>query len=348
MSDRPLLEVEHLRVGFATEDGLLEAVDGVSFSVAAGESLAIVGESGSGKSVTAMTLMGLTQGPNTRVEGTIRFDGDDLSSLYPEEWREIRGGRMAMVFQDPMTALNPVQRVGKQIVEQIRAHEPRTSQAGAYARAVELMERVGIPGAARRARAFPHELSGGMRQRVMIAMALSCSPKLLIADEPTTALDVSIQAQILAQLRELREETGLALIMVTHDLGVVADIAERVAVMYAGRIVEHGSLDDVFYDPQHPYTWGLLGSIARVDQPRPHRLPAIGGAPPSLLDPPEGCRFRPRCPFAYDACTTEPALAARSAVPRHLDRCWLGVEDKRSRRTVDGRIGLATRGTVIA
>jgi peptide/nickel transport system ATP-binding protein len=187
-----------------------------------------------------------------------------------------------------------------------------------------------------------------MRQRVMIAMALSCSPKLLIADEPTTALDVSIQAQILAQLRDLREETGLALIMVTHDLGVVADIAERVAVMYAGRIVEHGTLDELFYDPQHPYTWGLLGSIARVDQPRPRRLPAIPGAPPSLLDPPAGCRFRPRCPHAFDACTTEPALAARSGTPRHLDRCWLTPEDKRERRMVDGRIGLASPGTVIA
>jgi oligopeptide/dipeptide ABC transporter ATP-binding protein len=348
MTDRPLLSVEGLRVAFATEDGLLQAVDGVSFSVAQGEVLAVVGESGSGKSVTAMTLMGLTQGANTRVEGKIEFDGDELSSLYPEEWQAIRGGRMAMVFQDPMTALNPVQRVGDQIVEQIRAHERKTPKAAAYERAVGLMERVGIPGAARRARAFPHELSGGMRQRVMIAMALSCKPKLLIADEPTTALDVSIQAQILAELRDLREDTGLALIMVTHDLGVVADIAERVAVMYAGRIVEHGTLDQLFYDPQHPYTWGLLGSIARVDQPRPHRLPAIPGAPPSLLDPPTGCRFRPRCPHAFEACANEPALLSRSGATGHLDRCWLPAEDKRERRQVEGRIGLATRGTVIA
>jgi oligopeptide/dipeptide ABC transporter ATP-binding protein len=348
MTDRPLLSVEGLRVAFATEDGLLQAVDGVSFSVAQGEVLAVVGESGSGKSVTAMTLMGLTQGANTRVEGKIEFDGDELSSLYPEEWQAIRGGRMAMVFQDPMTALNPVQRVGDQIVEQIRAHERKTPKAAAYERAVGLMERVGIPGAARRARAFPHELSGGMRQRVMIAMALSCKPKLLIADEPTTALDVSIQAQILAELRDLREDTGLALIMVTHDLGVVADIAERVAVMYAGRIVEHGTLDQLFYDPQHPYTWGLLGSIARVDQPRPHRLPAIPGAPPSLLDPPTGCRFRPRCPHAFEACANEPALLSRSGATGHLDRCWLPAGDKRERRQVEGRIGLATRGTVIA
>jgi oligopeptide/dipeptide ABC transporter ATP-binding protein len=187
-----------------------------------------------------------------------------------------------------------------------------------------------------------------MRQRVMIAMALSCKPKLLIADEPTTALDVSIQAQILAELRDLREDTGLALIMVTHDLGVVADIAERVAVMYAGRIVEHGTLDQLFYDPQHPYTWGLLGSIARVDQPRPHRLPAIPGAPPSLLDPPTGCRFRPRCPHAFEACANEPALLSRSGTTGHLDRCWLPAGDKRERRQVEGRIGLATRGTVIA
>jgi peptide/nickel transport system ATP-binding protein len=348
MSDRPLLEVEGLRVGFATEDGLLQAVDGVSFTVAPGEVLAVVGESGSGKSVTAMTLMGLTQGQNTRIEGTIRFDGDDLSKLYPEEWQAVRGARMAMVFQDPMTALNPVQRVGAQIVEQIRAHEPRTSKAAAYARAVELMERVGIQGAERRAQAWPHELSGGMRQRVMIAMALSCSPKLLIADEPTTALDVSIQAQILAELRELREQTGLALILVTHDLGVVADVADRVAVMYAGRIVEYGVLDDLFYDPQHPYTWGLLGSIARVDRPRPRRLPAIPGSPPSLLHPPVGCRFRPRCPHAFPECSSEPPLEARAGRPEHLDRCWLDPEAKRARRMVDGRIGLATSETVIA
>jgi oligopeptide/dipeptide ABC transporter ATP-binding protein len=348
MADRPLLEVDGLRVGFATEDGLVQAVDGVSLQLAPGEVLAVVGESGSGKSVTAMTLMGLTQGPNTRLEGTIRFDGDDLSGLYREEWQHLRGGRIAMIFQDPMTALDPVQRVGGQIVEQIRAHEPQTSKAAAYARAVELMARVGIPGAERRARAWPHELSGGMLQRVMIAMALSCSPKLLIADEPTTALDVSIQAQILEVLRELREETGLALILVTHDLGVVADIAERVAVMYAGRIVEDGDLDQIFYDPQHPYTWGLLGSIARVDRPRPQRLPAIPGAPPSALHPPEGCRFRPRCPHAFAPCIKEPPLAARAGKGAHLDRCWLDPEAKRERRTIGGRIGLATPETVIA
>jgi peptide/nickel transport system ATP-binding protein/oligopeptide transport system ATP-binding protein len=254
-----------------------------------------------------------------------------------------------MIFQDPMSSLDPVYKIGSQIVEQIRVHERDVSKAQAMDRAIELMERVGIPNARERANSYPHEFSGGMRQRVMIAMALSCSPKLLIADEPTTALDVTIQAQILEELRQLRGETGAGIILVTHDLGVVADIADRVVVMYAGRVVEQGTLDEIFYDPQHPYTWGLLGSITRVDRDRSQRLPAIPGLPPSLLAPPQGCHFRPRCPFAFDRCTEVPQLLGRlTDSSDHLDRCWLEPERKRELRKVGGSIGLATGETVIA
>jgi len=331
-----LLNVEDLRVGFRTEDGLVQAVDGVSFHVDAGEVLAIVGESGCGKSVTGMTLLGLTRGPNARFDGHATFDGTDLVSASDEQLRRIRGAEIAMVFQDPMTALNPVQRIGKQLAEQILAHE-QTDRDAAMERARGLLERVGIPRPAERLRAFPHELSGGMRQRVMIAMALSCDPRLLIADEPTTALDVTIQAQILEEVRQLRAETNAGVILITHDLGVVADVADRVVVMYAGQIVEAGTLDEIFYDPQHPYTWGLLGSIARVDRPRPARLPAIAGTPPSLAAPPQGCRFRPRCPHAFEQCAQLPPLEARAG---HPDRCWLTPEEKRAKREVGGQIGL--------
>jgi peptide/nickel transport system ATP-binding protein len=344
--EAPLLEVEHLRVAFRTEDGILQAVDDVSFKLSPGEVLAVVGESGSGKSVTGMTLMGLTRATNARIEGAARLRGQDLLGASDRELQKIRGEQIAMIFQDPMTALNPVQRVGNQIVEQIRAHDPDVSKAQAYDRTVELMERAGIPRAAERARSFPHEFSGGMRQRVMIAMALSCSPSVLIADEPTTALDVTIQAQILRQIKRLCEEEGTAVIMVTHDLGVVADIADRALVMYSGRVVERGSLDEIFYDPQHPYTWGLLGSIMRVDRERPDRLPAIPGLPPSLLDAPQGCHFRPRCPYAFDKCTETPELVDRGGGPQHPDRCWLSAQEKQDTRMVDGRIGLRYEETV--
>jgi oligopeptide/dipeptide ABC transporter ATP-binding protein len=342
-----LLDVSHLRVSFATEEGVVQAVDDVSFTVDEGEIVAIVGESGSGKSVTAMTLMGLTRSPNSKFEGSAKLNDQELITASDAELRRVRGGQIAMVFQDPMSSLNPVYKIGDQIVEQIRAHEKDISKGQAMDKAVELLSRVGIPRAAERVRSYPHEFSGGMRQRVMIAMALSCSPSLLIADEPTTALDVTIQAQIMRELADLRRETGAGIILVTHDLGVVADVADRVIVMYAGRVVEQGTLDELFYDPQHPYTWGLLGSITRLDRDRSQRLPAIPGSPPSLLAPPQGCHFRPRCPHEFDKCSQVPGLEARVPdAPAHLDRCWLSAEDKRARREFDGRIGLAFEGTV--
>ncbi len=325
---------------------MVQAVDGVSFDVAAGEVVAIVGESGSGKSVSGMTLMGLTRGPNATIGGTATLSGKDLLGASDEELRKIRGNEIAMIFQDPMSSLNPVYRVGDQIVEQIRVHHPEVRKSEAMDQAVTLMERVGVPRAAERLRSYPHEFSGGMRQRVMIAMALSCSPRLLIADEPTTALDVTIQAQILDELRQLRSESGAGVILVTHDLAVVADIADRVVVMYSGRVVEQGTLDELFYDPQHPYTWGLLGSITRIDRDRGTKLPAIAGMPPSLLAPPSGCHFRPRCPHASPQCDRVPELTAR--IPgnsTHLDRCWLDVERKREVRSVDGQIGLSAAVT---
>jgi peptide/nickel transport system ATP-binding protein len=336
-----LLEVDDLHVSFRTEEGTVKAVDGVSFGVRRGEIVAIVGESGSGKSVTAMTLMGLTRSPNALFEGRATFESTELVSAKEEQLRRIRGAGIAMVFQDPMSSLNPVHRVGAQIVEQILAHE-KLSKAEAMDRAVVMMERAGISRAKERLRSYPHEFSGGMRQRVMIAMALSCSPSLLIADEPTTALDVTIQAQILDELRTLRDQTNAGVILVTHDLGVVADVADRVVVMYAGRVVEQGTLDEIFYDPQHPYTWGLLGSIPLLDSDRTERLPAIPGQPPSLAHPPQGCAFRPRCPHAFGRCTEVPALENRSPESSgSKDRCFLSVEDKRRLRVVGHRIGLA-------
>jgi peptide/nickel transport system ATP-binding protein len=336
----PLLSVEDLQVQFATEDGLVHAVDGVSFDLRPGEILGIVGESGSGKSVTAQTIMGLTRSPNARISGSVRFHGQDLVKATDEELQSIRGREISMVFQDPMTSLNPVYRVGDQIIEQIEAHKDMPKEKGKE-RARELLASVGIPNAAERVDDYPYEFSGGMRQRAMIAMALALEPRILIADEPTTALDVTIQAQIMTLIQRLNEERGLAVILITHDLGVIAQVADRVLVMYAGQIVEQGSLDDIFYDPQHPYTWGLMGSLTRLDQPPPERLPQIAGQPPSLLAPPAGCRFRPRCPHAFDKCTELPGLEERlPAANGHADRCWLDPQDKRKLREVEGRIGL--------
>jgi oligopeptide/dipeptide ABC transporter ATP-binding protein len=325
-----ILEVNDLRVSFATEDGVVQAVGGVSFELQVGEVLAIVGESGSGKSVTAQTITGLTRAPNARIAGSVSYRGRELNGLDDDQLRGVRGEQIAMVFQDPMSSLNPVYRVGDQITEMIRAHRD-VSKREASDRAVELLRSVGIPNPERRVRHYPHEFSGGMRQRVMIAMALALEPEVLIADEPTTALDVTVQAQILRLIDQLNRDRELAVILITHDLGVVAEVADRVVVMYAGQIVENATLDEIFYDPQHPYTWGLLGSLTRLDQPRTARLPQIPGQPPSLLAPPSGCRFAPRCPHAFDKCHEPPPLVARVG-GNHLDRCWLGPQEKKSLR----------------
>jgi oligopeptide/dipeptide ABC transporter ATP-binding protein len=308
----------------------VQAVSGVSFELQAGEVLAIVGESGSGKSVTAQTITGLTRAPNARITGSVTYRGRELNGLDDDQLRDVRGEQIAMIFQDPMTSLNPVYRVGDQIAEMIRAHRD-VSKREAADRAVELLRSVGIPNPERRVRHYPHEFSGGMRQRVMIAMALALEPDVLIADEPTTALDVTVQAQILRLIDQLNRDRDLAVILITHDLGVVAEVADRVVVMYAGQIVENATLDETFYDPQHPYTWGLLGSLMRLDQSRTARLAQIPGQPPSLLAPPAGCRFAPRCAYAFDKCHEPPALEARAG-GNHLDRCWLDPQEKKSLR----------------
>ncbi len=336
MAER-LLEVNDLKVQFATEDGIVQAVSGLSFELERGKVLGIVGESGSGKSVTAMTLMGLTRGVNARFEGEVLYKGTDLLKVSDEAMQDYRGNELGMIFQDPMTSLNPVYKIGDQIVEAIQAHE-RADKRTARARAIELLRQVGIPNPDSRVDDFPHHFSGGMRQRAMIAMALSCNPAILIADEPTTALDVTIQAQIVDLVGRLKDDFNSAVIFITHDLGVIAEIADEIIVMYAGRVVERGSKRDVFYDPQMPYTWGLLGSIPRLDRPRPDRLHTIEGSPPSLINLPEGCKFRPRCPHAFEKCKQEPGLENRVGTPGHLDRCWLDTDFKRDHRdeTISG------------
>jgi peptide/nickel transport system ATP-binding protein len=338
----PLLEVNDLKVQFRTEDGVVKAVDGVSFTLSQGEVLGIVGESGSGKSVTMMSVLRLINDPNMRVEGQVLYKGRDVMALDKHQIQEIRGAEISMIFQDPMTSLNPVYKVGDQISEAILIHQDIDKRA-ARRRAIDLLAQVGIPQPERRVDDFPHQFSGGMRQRAMIAMALANNPDVLIADEPTTALDVTIQAQILDLIGRLKDEFNSAVILITHDLGVVADIADRIAVMYAGRIVEFGNKRDIFYDPQMPYTWGLLGSIPRLDRPKQERLHSIRGMPPSLINPPEGCKFRPRCPHAFDKCMEEPELIARVGTPSHLDRCWLTPETKRAVRdkTIEGEIRAA-------
>src|SRR5918912_1173766 len=336
MAER-LLEVKDLHVHFHTEDGIVRAVDGVSFELERGKVLGIVGESGSGKSVTSMTLMGLTRDVNTRFEGEVLYKGRDLLKLPETAMQDFRGNEIGMIFQDPMTSLNPVYRVGEQIVEAIRTHED-VDKRQAKRRAVDLLRQVGIPNPEARIDDYPHRLSGGMRQRAMIAMALSCSPDVLIADEPTTALDVTIQAQIIELIARLKDDFNSSVILITHDLGVVAEIADEIIVMYAGRVVEYAAKRELFYDPQHPYTWGLLGSIPRLDRPRPEKLHSIKGSPPSLINLPQGCKFRPRCPHAFDKCMQEPGLENRVETPGHLDRCWLDVDYKREHReeTISG------------
>jgi peptide/nickel transport system ATP-binding protein len=292
----PLLEVLDLRVQFSTEDGVVRAVDGVSLSVEEGRTLGIVGESGSGKSVTGLTVMGLTRARNAKLSGEILFDGDDVLTMGEQRLRALRGNDIAMIFQDPLSSLHPYYTVGKQLVEAHRTHHG-ASKRESRERAAEMLQMVGIPDPRGRLDAYPHEFSGGMRQRVMIAMALINQPRLLIADEPTTALDVTVQAQILEVIQNLQQELRMAVIMITHDLGVVAELADEVVVMYAGRVVERASTATIFDQPQHPYTWGLLGSIPRLSAPRDEELVPIAGRPPSMINPPSGCSFHPRCPY---------------------------------------------------
>jgi peptide/nickel transport system ATP-binding protein len=300
-SDRPtstaMLEVKDLRIHFPTDDGLVKAVDGLSFTLDRGRTLGIVGESGSGKSVTSLGIMGLHNGGNAAIEGKIWLDGEDLVGASPARVRQLRGSKMAMIFQDPLSSLHPFYTVGKQIAEAVLVHN-RISKKEARRRAIALLDRVGIPNPGTRVDDYPHQFSGGMRQRVMIAMALSCNPKLLIADEPTTALDVTIQAQILDLISDLQQEYGSAVIIITHDLGVVAELSDDLLVMYAGRCVEYGSAEEIFAAAAHPYTWGLLGSMPRLDEAKWERLIPIEGTPPSLINVPSGCPFHPRCQYA--------------------------------------------------
>jgi peptide/nickel transport system ATP-binding protein len=328
---QPLLEVKDLRVHFETEDGLVKAVDGISYSVTPGAALGIVGESGSGKSVSSMTVMGLTRAGNARISGEILFDGQDLLNASDDEMRKVRGGEIAMIFQDPLSSLHPFYKIGDQLVEAHRVHND-VSKAKARDRAVEMLGLVGIPDPRRQIDSYPHEFSGGMRQRVMTAMALINDPKLLIADEPTTALDVTVQAQILELIQRLQRELDTAVVMITHDLGVVAEVTEEIAVMYAGRIVEQGQADTIFAAPEHPYTWGLLNSIPRLDTPRDQELVPISGRPPSLITRPPGCSFYPRCPYVREAHkkvdpTLEPTGGSDA---KHKVACLLPADTRRS------------------
>ena len=317
--DAPLLSIEGLRTVFDTADGEVAAVDGVTLAVQRGQTLGIVGESGCGKSMLSLSVMGLVPAPGRIAAGRVVFDGEDLARLPAERMRVLRGKRIAMVFQEPMTSLTPVYTVGVQIVEAMRVHEPHTPFKVLKARAIAALERVRITAPAQRFDAYPHQLSGGMRQRVMIAMALACSPDLLIADEPTTALDVTVQAQVLDLLRDIQHDTGMAIMLITHDLGVVAGMADVVAVMYAGRVVERAPVADIFNDPQHPYTLGLLGSMPRIEEERDRLLVIEGNLPPPGRVP-GGCRFHPRCVFGTQACTLQdPPL--RDLGPQHLAAC---------------------------
>jgi peptide/nickel transport system ATP-binding protein len=322
----PLLEVKDLRVHFETEDGLVKAVDGISFSIAPGETLGVVGESGSGKSVSFLTIMGLIKSKGARITGEVLFRGQDLLQLPPDELRHIRGSKISMIFQDPMTSLHPFYRVGTQIGEAIRAHQNVTKKE-ALQQAVEMLRRVGIPRPDERAKQYPHEFSGGMRQRAMIAMALSLNPDLLIADEPTTALDVTVQAQILDLIDRLKEEFDAAVVIITHDLGVVAEHCDDIMVMYAGKCGEFGEARDIYYNSHFPYTWGLLQSITRIDQNRSERLRPIKGLPPSMIFLPRGCPFHPRCPYVMDVCKQEvPPLLPSNG--HHSSACHLTLAEK--------------------
>ena len=324
------VDVKDLKIYFPTDDGLVNAVDGLSFTVERGKTLGIVGESGSGKSVTSLGILGLYNTRNSQMSGEIWVDGKELVTADPEAVRAMRGSTMSMIFQDPLSALHPYYRVGAQIAEAYRVHN-NVSKKQARARAVELLELVGIPEPGRRVDSYPHQFSGGMRQRAMIAMALSCNPSLLIADEPTTALDVTVQAQILDLMNDLQKEFNSAIIIITHDLGVVAEVADDVLVMYAGHAVEHGSVSDIFYRPEHPYTWGLLGSMTRLDRAHIERLQPIPGNPPSLINVPSGCPFHPRCAYGELNGGKEREVRPELAMtqPGHLVACHLDPERRR-------------------
>jgi len=328
-TDEPLLRVEDLRVEFPTDDGVVHAVDGISYEVAQGGTLGIVGESGSGKTVSSLTTMGLTRAQGARISGRILFEGRDLLECSEHEMRAIRGNDIAMIFQDPLSSLHPFFRIGSQLTEAVLTHRS-VSRAQAQARAIELLELVGIPDPPRAVHEYPHEFSGGMRQRSMIAMALANDPKLLIADEPTTALDVTVQAQILALLERMQRELQMAIVIITHDLGVVAEIADDIAVMYAGRIVETASARTLFAQPQHPYAWGLLRSIPTLSGPREAELVPIPGTPPSLINRPSGCHFHPRCAWSQpDHARIDPALEDVPGEPGHRVACLLSVQERR-------------------
>jgi peptide/nickel transport system ATP-binding protein len=319
----PLLSVRDLRVHFNTDDGLVKAVDGVSYDIGAGRTLGIVGESGSGKSVSSLTVMGLTRSKISDISGEVRFGGRDLLQVSDGDMRALRGEEIAMIFQDPLSSLHPFYRIGDQLVEAVQAHHS-VSKAAALDKAVELLRLVGIPEPKKRVGGYPHEFSGGMRQRVMIAMALINEPKLLIADEPTTALDVTVQAQILELMIRLKAELDTSIVFITHDLGVVAEMADDIAVMYAGRIVEFGPKETIFESPQHPYTWGLLGSIPKLDASRDEQLVPVTGRPPSLINLPSGCSFHPRCPYVRDAHKrVEPMLEPVDGDDGHRVACLL-------------------------
>ncbi|NET82849.1 MAG: ABC transporter ATP-binding protein [Moorea sp. SIO1F2] len=321
----PILDLRNLETRFFTPAGTVHAVNGISFQVNQGETLGIVGESGSGKSITALSIMGLIPSPPGKItNGEVIFEGRDLQKLSEGEMRKIRGNRIAMIFQDPMTSLNPVLKVERQITEALRLHQGMTQKQG-RSRAIELLELVGIPGAAERISNYPHQFSGGMRQRVMIAMGLACNPQLLIADEPTTALDVTIQAQIVELVKKLRQEIGMAVIWITHDLALLAGLADRILVMYAGQVVEQASVMEIYKNPRHPYTIGLLNSIPRLDEQRQERLQTIEGLPPDLTNYPQGCPFAARCPFVIDKCwQNDPTLELVSV--DHEVACWLKPE----------------------
>jgi peptide/nickel transport system ATP-binding protein len=333
-----LLEVSDLHVSFSTPDGRLDAVRGLSFSVDEGRTLGIVGESGSGKSVSTQTIMGLVRG--ARISGQALFEGKDLLTMDADELRKVRGAQIGMIFQDPLSSLHPYYRVGWQIVEMIRAHDKSINKSQAHARAVDLLRLVGIPQADRRVDDFPHQFSGGMRQRAMIAMAMALNPKMLIADEPTTALDVTVQAQVLQVMRRMQEEFGTAIIMITHDLGVIAEIADEVVVMYAGAVMETADRDTIFYEAHHPYTEGLLLSLPAYGTR--DRLVPIAGQPPSLISLPAGCPFRPRCAYSFDHCSETPPLIEIGAGPAHQSACWLPT-DRDARKAMHHDSDLASK-----